>query len=1127
MNKLCKWLISVLLLCSICAIAFACGGKKPDEPTIRDKIKLDITSKDAMIETGDTYTLAFKVTGVVDYKATVAVTEKNGGTGFTYNEETNAFSATLAGEYTLTVTAVQKSNEENKAEGSVIVTVTPSMEDPVLTIEEHPALTVVAGQPLALPAAAAIDYKGEDISADIEVSAMDSRGVTITKNDGVWTLVSNVACTQSVEYFVADENAYEAAEYIDVVVTPVKAETPADPDNVIENLEESKGVYVETFADGYNQAYNSIGMQSDIYYTIDATSEKMEGNALRVDYKDCYANTNTAMSFGFVEDYWASGKWQISYDCYWEKGNVPRGLIHTSLVKSGQNHGGPTTALTKGEVTHVTAEFTLAMGEDDVYVFALFLYCPASEEDKFTEAGGYDGCVLWIDNIRFEYLTDVNPVVDRSRETPAEFTLDDLSGEGITLTGDEASFSPIGGTGNPKWVYIPHLVDGGYLTQEQADNLTSENGFSSDYAVYHSSEIIRFSSFNEMFRYNQYDYTVTVKVYLPNNASNWHFFFTDKDYKQTGASQIHADDLTAGVHTWTFTTSGKSTYYGFGFYKGGSGAAYIGEINVKIAENGAAPVDPDLPMVDPIVSFNTRPNSGDSCATFTDASFEENATITITHADDNYTALWGTGNARYIEIAKLQENNAYLTPSQGALLTPEEGFTSGYAIWLNSAGSANALGVGAFENAFTNPEYMYTLTLRVYVPFTINGYRLLVARDNNFNPNNYNEEGGCYKTEELQEGFYTWTLNVIGHEKNKRLGVVGSRGVIYIGDITVTRTKLLENGYGQKAGSITVLPLADTYKIATADNEALASSDFAKSYENAWHFTKEAMGQQSYFVIALGEANTKIAKGTTYRLVLKAFFPDGEKLGITHAMPNNGGDFMSLSGQKAGDCIVTCIIDADKNWGNLVIHNSGGADYDVYIYEVTLETVMVNSVYPVLASTNRANPSPVTLAYDANDKVVVTGADDNYTTIYGNGNATYKHIDFAAGIFTPENGFTSGYAIYMNGKSNPKQYAMGLASFDKLFLDPAYTHTVTIRVYLPNGVTGAKVALAVKAPTNSDYDNNLRGTCNLTEDDMTAGFHTWTMMVVGAADNTRLAITQCVGEIYVGDITVTRTLIEG
>ncbi|MDR0831802.1 MAG: hypothetical protein LBM99_02770 [Bacillales bacterium] len=522
---------------------------------------LTITSaKSVELELGETYTLAYDTTNDV---GGVEV-QVSGGS---YNASTKVFSASVAGNYTLTVTV---RNITLTAVDTVSVTYLPEdTEDPVLTLSSLTDVIGAVGTDIILPSATALDARDGDISADIEVVPTVSRGISITKNlNNTYTLNTLVSGTHIISYYVEDSKGNYDEKFINVIVTPSVPETiiPSES-NRISNLNTSELTYVENFSRGYSSDLSKgLVWDATVKASLIGDERALAGNSLLLDYSECASNTNTSFFFGALDTYIKSGRWTIEFDVKKLEGNIPG--FYVSFIFDGDNSGDNTITTTiTSETTHITFNQIKSFDTTKDWHFRVFTY---TGDGSFT----YNNLKLVFDNFSFTYKTVEDANV--SRTSGITLTNDDLDA-GYTLTGVGDNYTNVSGTGQPTYVDNSKLVSGELLTSEQASLVTAENGFHSPYSILFKGQISNFDAIQGLMVDEAYDYTVTVNV-LVGVAGGWYFFISNAGLAQQKATPL---DSSAGLHTWTNTFGGNGNYINIGFYRDGATVLLVGDIIVS------------------------------------------------------------------------------------------------------------------------------------------------------------------------------------------------------------------------------------------------------------------------------------------------------------------------------------------------------------------------------------------------------------------------------------------------------------------------------------------------------------------------------------------------------------------
>lgn len=556
--------LTLALLLVFSLIACASTEKAP---------KLTITSDTAAtIEVGAEYTLTYTTENVKN--VTVTVTEKDSKTGGSYDETTKIFTATEAGEYTLTITAVNQTKQDVK---TVVVTVIMPVDTtkPVITFEEgaQSTYTVAVNTDLILPRATVSDDRDGDISSSLDVGLVSQQGAKLTKADDVYTFNASTAGTYIVSYYAEDLAGNNDEEFVTVNVTPTKAETEvAIEDNAIANLNTSTKTYIENFAKGYaSDLAKGLNYNGNVKARIDGGNDAIAGNSLIMDYSECVATTNTSFFFSGLDAYLKPGKWTIEMDINKISGNIPG--FYVSFVFDGDNSGDNTQYTINDGLNHIKYEGIKNFDMSKTWHFRVFTY---TGDSSFN----YSGLKLVIDNVKITWKEVENAFVTRDGEAK-ELTGVDID-TSYTLTGTDDNYTALGGNGGGSYVDINKLVTGDLLTSEQVANLISANGFNSDYAIRFTTQINNFEAIKNLFIDPAYDYTITMKIYAPNGNGAWYLFITDGSGAQQLASQLNqAGESDAGVKTITRTILGHASYINIGLYTGGSSEVYIGDITVS------------------------------------------------------------------------------------------------------------------------------------------------------------------------------------------------------------------------------------------------------------------------------------------------------------------------------------------------------------------------------------------------------------------------------------------------------------------------------------------------------------------------------------------------------------------
>ncbi len=427
--------------------------------------------------------------------------------------------------------------------------------------------TTTAGTPVTLPSATATDAVDGEVELDVTVT---SKGATLTKVADGYTFASDTAGEYDVSYYAVDSSDNEVEEFISVMVNPIKAETELEAgQNNLANLAQSEVTFVENFEKGYDsplaRGFDFSQATGKPNASIVADENSIAGNSLIIDYTTCAWNTNTQFWFGSLDNYLRSGKWTISMDVKVLGGTAPSGLFFSFIYdgdNDGQNFDIDLGAV--GETKTLTFEGIKNLDDTKTWHFRLFFFTGNANYK-------YDDFRIAIDNITITVKEVVNAVVERTG-TPKELTATDLDGSGYTLTGADNNYTALT---NMLYLDKSKLVAGGYLTAEQAANLTAENGFNSDYVILATEQLSWFESLNDLCTDSGYEYTITMKVYAP-TGSAWNMNHSD------GSSHgfVQQADF-KGATTFTMTFVGGAGNRKIGLYRSKAQYLFIGDVTIS------------------------------------------------------------------------------------------------------------------------------------------------------------------------------------------------------------------------------------------------------------------------------------------------------------------------------------------------------------------------------------------------------------------------------------------------------------------------------------------------------------------------------------------------------------------
>ncbi len=147
---------------------------------------------------------------------------------------------------------------------------------------------------------------------------------------------------------------------------------------------------------------------------------------------------------------------------------------------------------------------------------------------------------------------------------------------------------------------------------------------------------------------------------------------------------------------------------------------------------------------------------------------------TLTGTEENFTSLSGSGVPTWVNINQLVEGDI-LTPEQAALLTSENGFNSDYAI----RASTQQVYLDSLRGLLTDPDYIYTVTYKVYSPTTDSWY-FWIAKEDTSQAFAQGMPG--------EAGLKEFTHSLFGDPQYYHVGLYsGGIQELLIGDITISR----------------------------------------------------------------------------------------------------------------------------------------------------------------------------------------------------------------------------------------------------------------------------------------------------------------------------------------------------
>ena len=188
------------------------------------------------------------------------------------------------------------------------------------------------------------------------------------------------------------------------------------------------------------------------------------------------------------------------------------------------------------------------------------------------------------------------------------------------------------------------------------------------------------------------------------------------------------------------------------------------------------------------------------------------AGYTLTGTDDNYSSVSGSGNPTWVEIDKLVAGDI-LNSEQQALLTAANGFNSDYAI----RATTQQVYFDSLRGLLTDPNYMYTVTYKVYAP-SGGGWYFWISK----------EDTGQALAQGLSDaaGVKTFTHTFFGNPQYYHVGLYsGSIQELLIGDITVSRELYVPSETTPNGHEVGKTWTVDSFLQETAEGSTISIGD--------------------------------------------------------------------------------------------------------------------------------------------------------------------------------------------------------------------------------------------------------------------------------------------------------------
>lgn len=179
---------------------------------------------------------------------------------------------------------------------------------------------------------------------------------------------------------------------------------------------------------------------------------------------------------------------------------------------------------------------------------------------------------------------------------------------------------------------------------------------------------------------------------------------------------------------------------------------------------------------------------------------------TLTGTDENYTTVSGSGSPTWVSISDLVAGDI-LNDEQVALLTSENGFNSDYAI----RATTQQVYLDSLRGLVTDPDYIYTITYKVYSP-TTDSWNFWIAKEDT--------SQALAQGLSSDAGLKTFTHSLFGDPQYYHIGLYsGGIQELLIGDITISRELYEPSGTTPNGHEV-----GDTWAVNSFLQEVVAAS---------------------------------------------------------------------------------------------------------------------------------------------------------------------------------------------------------------------------------------------------------------------------------------------------------------
>ncbi len=563
----------ILMMSGFTAGLVSCGENPstPTEPTTTDKTTEapkpteNVTEK--QIVHVESLTVSAEKTSLFvgdETKVTVAVLPDNA--------DDKTYTLTSSDETTITVDQEGKvkaikvgsadiiaTSTDGAKTGKVTITITGASA-PTITMPEVVEYTVKAGESLTLPTVTAKDYKGNDISAQIEME--DSLESGTIKNG---TFSAKVAGDHEISYYVADPTDEELYDEQKITIHVTAAHEENFDTTGFEDPAALKeyGTFKENFAKGAKSVTSRAMADAHNATYLTAGEEAIAGNSLVIDANRTAGSAAYCIYFNQFNDYFQRGisatyTLSFSYKVLSDDiGNFSDFYAQLNWDGSnGMNQTFVSSSAKKGEVYEASISFPGAKIPTTGNAWFGF----------FKLGGSNTETQIAIDSLTFsaKEIAQVEAVVPTSEELTAGFTFD------MEKKGAECS--------NGETIIIDNLSNESAKTAMNGSEYFSKNALKLTNADDHF-----FSGLTKNNLVTGKKLTLTMYYYSVNNKG-LHFIMMGDNGNPT--LDIKDTDLGNSIHSVTYSGVIQSGWRQLNIYGQGNSAfeIYVGRMDLKLSE---------------------------------------------------------------------------------------------------------------------------------------------------------------------------------------------------------------------------------------------------------------------------------------------------------------------------------------------------------------------------------------------------------------------------------------------------------------------------------------------------------------------------------------------------------------